>query len=123
MKPRPSTIDPWKDRFAFAARRYGLPLTRAAGSSDGVIAETVTPSAYRRASSPSGARLVHTAQNSSTALRDGHGSLFTARRMVTPPTASWSSPTSRVSPCARVLVAIRPVWPPTSSSWWARSTK
>ena len=66
--------------------------TRPAGSSDVVISPTTTPSS-RRAVRRQVARLVHTAQYSSTALRDGQGSLLIARRIVPrPPRAGRGRP-------------------------------
>jgi hypothetical protein len=110
------------DKPVLAASRLGGPTTPAATSSDAVMSPTTTPFSGGAAVA-TGARLVHTAQYSSTALREGHGSLLIARRIVTPFATSWSRPTSRVSPCANVLVAISPVWPPVLSSACARSTK
>lgn len=123
VNPMPSNLEPWEKNTFRAESRSGIPVTRDTGTSEAVISGTTCPSACRCAFGPTCAQLVHTAAYSRAADFDGHGLLLIDRRIVTPLDTSWSSPTSRVSACARVLVAINPACPELLSRECARRAK
>src|SRR4051794_30347241 len=84
VNPMPSSFEPSNEIPALTFSFQGLPLTREAGSREGVIPVVVTPSTILGACKLTGLRLVQTAEYSRAALLEGHGRLFTARVIVTP---------------------------------------
>ncbi len=72
---------------------------------------TSMSSAARGTASFTGLRVPQTAAYSKFALAAGHERLWIARVIVNPSATIASRPTSRVSPCATVFVAIKPSVP------------
>lgn len=121
--PMPSTMHPWKAMPAFSASRIGLPSVHPCASRRVLMRRTSMSSATRGTSSATDPTVPQTAAYSRLALAAGHDRDWIARVMVNPPSTIASSPTSRLSPWATVLVAMSPRVPFVRKSEVARRKK